>query len=213
MAASGGISPLVRDVIGLDEGVRDLSALSLLILTKGTYFIADTHVSHDPNAEELVEMCLLAATHVRRFGMTPKVALLSHSSFGSSAFDSAAKMRQAVSMLHERSPEFEVEGEMHADAALNELARERTFPNSKLSGAANLLIMPNLDAANIAFNILKELGDGLPVGPILIGTAAPAHVLPSTVTARGVVNMSAVAVVDAQDRAAGAELTDGRGAA
>ena len=203
---------LVRDVIGLDEGVRDLSALSLLILTKGTYFIADTHVSHDPSAEELMEMSLLAAAHVRRFGMSPKIAFLSHSSFGSSAFDSAVKMRKAVSLLHERNPDLEVEGEMHADSALNELARERTFPNSRLSGAANLLIMPNLDAAHIGFNLLKELGDGLPVGPILIGTAAPAHVLPYTVTARGVVNMSAIAVVDAQDRAGGV-LANGQDAA
>ncbi len=203
----------VRDVIGLAEGVRDLSALSLLILSRGTYFIADTHVSQDPGAEELLEMSLLAAAHVRRFGMTPKIALLSHSSFGSSSFESATKMREAVALLHERCPELEVEGEMHADAALNELARQRTFPNSKLTGAANLLILPNLDAANIAFNLLKELGDGLPVGPILIGTAAPAHVLPSTVTARGVVNMSAVAAVDAQDRSATTADLRQRGAA
>ena len=192
----------VRDVIGVREGVRDLSALSLLILTKGTYFLADTHVTFDPTAEELVEMTAMSAEQIRHFGMTPKVALLSHSNFGSSSYGSAAKAREAVRLLHERHPDIEVEGEMHADAALNLVARERIFPNSRLGGSANLLVMPNLDAANIAFNLLKELGEGLPVGPILVGTAAPAHVLTSSVTARGIVNMTAVAVVDAQDRPA-----------
>ncbi|MGF1607942.1 MAG: NADP-dependent malic enzyme [Kiloniellales bacterium] len=190
----------IRNVIGIEPGVLELSALSLLILPSGTYFLADTYVTPDPSAEEMAEMTLLAATHLRRFGIEPKVALLSHSNFGSSNAASARKMREALRLLHERAPELEVEGEMHGDAALNEATRAYIFPNSKLRGAANLLIMPNLDAANIAFNLVKELGEGLPVGPILIGTAAPAHILTPSVTARGVVNMSAIAVVDAQNR-------------
>ena len=192
----------VRDVIGVRPDVRDFSALSLLILSKGTYFMADTHVTYDPTEEELVEMTALAADQVRHFGMTPKVAFLSHSNFGSSPYETAAKMRRAVGLLHDRHPEIEVEGEMHGDAALNVTTRERIFPNSSLEGAANLLILPDLDAANIAFNLLKELGEGLPVGPILIGTAAPAHVVTSSISARGLVNMTAVAVVDAQGRRA-----------
>ena len=145
-------------------------------------------------------MTVLAAAQLRRLGIEPKIALLSHSSFGSRDTASAAKMRTVLKTLHAQCPELEVEGEMHADAALDEAIRSRIFPNSRLSGPANLLIMPNLDAANIAFNLVKSVGEGLPVGPILIGARAPAHILSSSVTARGVVNMSAIAVVDAQDR-------------
>jgi malate dehydrogenase (oxaloacetate-decarboxylating)(NADP+) len=195
----------IRDVIGKDVGVHDFSALSLLILSKGTYFLADTHVTEDPDAEEIVEMTVLAAKHVRRFGIEPKVALLSHSNFGSRDNASARKMRAARQALAERHPDIEVEGEMHADAAIDEAVRARVFPNSRLTGAANLLILPTLDAANIAFNLVKALEDGLPVGPILTGPARPAHILTPSVTARGVLNMTAVAVVDAQDRAAAQE--------
>ena len=184
--------------------MRDLSALSLLILSKGTYFLADTYVTEEPNAEELAEMTVLAAAEVRRFGIEPRIALGSHSNFGSSAAASAEKVREALRILHNRYPELEVEGEMHADAALSEEIRTRVFPNSRLKDAANLLILPTLDAANIAFNLVKALGDGLPVGPLLIGTAKPAHILTPSVTARGVVNMSAVAAVNAHDRARGA---------
>ncbi len=192
----------ITNVIGLAEDAHDVSALSLLIVPSGTYFLADTHVTPEPSVQEIVEMTVHAAAHLRRFGIEPKVALLSHSSFGSRDTPSALKMREALKVLHADHPDLEVEGEMHADAALDEAVRQRTFPSSRLTGQANLLIMPNLDAANIAFNLVKALGDGLPVGPILIGTAAPAHILTPTVTARGVVNMSAIAVVDAQDRAA-----------
>jgi malate dehydrogenase (oxaloacetate-decarboxylating)(NADP+) len=194
----------IRDIIGKAEGVYDLSALSLLILSKGTYFLADTYVTVDPDAKELAEMTVLAAAEVRRFGIEPRIALISHSNFGSSAAASAEKVREALRILHARYPELEVEGEMHADAALSEEIRTRIFPNSRLKDAANLLILPTLDAANIAFNLVKAVGDGLPVGPLLIGTAKPAHILTPSVTARGVINMSAVAVVDAQDRARGA---------
>ena len=191
----------VRDIVGTAEGVHDLSALSLLILNKGTYFLTDTYVSFDPSAEEVAEMTVLAAAHIRRFGLEPKIALLSHSSFGSSQAASAEKMRAALRILHDHHPDLEVEGEMHADVALDAVSRARVFPNSRLKDAANLLVLPNLDAANIAFNLVKVLGEGLPVGPILIGTAKPVHILTASVTARGVVNMSAVAAVDAQDRA------------
>ncbi len=198
----------ITNVIGLAEDAHDVSALSLLIVPSGTYFLADTHVTPEPSAQEIVEMTVQAAAHLRRFGIEPKVALLSHSSFGSRDTPSALKMRAALKVLHADHPDLEVEGEMHADAALDEAVRQRTFPSSRLTGQANLLIMPNLDAANIAFNLVKALGEGLPVGPILIGTAAPAHILTPTVTARGVVNMSAIAVVDAQDRAAQGAAAD-----
>ncbi|MGD1878478.1 MAG: NADP-dependent malic enzyme [Kiloniellaceae bacterium] len=193
----------VCNVIGRAENVHDCSAISLVILPTGSFFIVDTYVSPDPTAEEIAEMTILAAKHVSRFGLQPKVALLSHSSFGSALTPSARKMREALAMLHQRCPDLEVEGEMHADAALSETIRENIFPNSKMKGTANLLVMPTLDAANIAFNLVKALGEGLSVGPILVGAAAPAHILTPSVTARGIVNMSAVAVVDAQDRVLG----------
>ena len=192
----------VLDVIGLDEGVRDVSALSVLILATGTYFFCDTHVTPDPTAEELVDMTIMAADAIRRFGEEPKVALLSHSNFGTADTASARKMRAAVALLGERAPELEVEGEMQADVALNEELRARIFPDSRFRGRPNLFVSPSLDAANSAFNLVKALGDGLPVGPILLGAAAPAHITTRSVTARGLVNLSALAVVDAQRHAA-----------
>ena len=188
----------VLDVIGRREGVDDVSALTALVLSKGTYFLADTHVSSAPTAKEIVELALLSAESVRRFGTEPKVALLSHSNFGSSDTETSLKMRQATAILQHDHPELEVEGEMHADAALDESIRRRAYPDTMLKGSANLLIMPTLDAANIAFNLIKVLGEGLLVGPMLIGMAQPAHVLATSVTARGIVNMTAFAVVDAQ---------------
>ena len=189
----------IDEVIGRAQGVRDFSALSLVILSKGAYFLADTYVSVEPNAEEIAEMALLTAEHVRRFGITPRIALLSHSNFGSSNSKSAKKMRTALDLLHERDPDLEVEGEMHGDAALNAAYRQREFPNSKLTGEANVLIMPDLDAANISYQLIKGMADALPVGPILLGAARPAHILTPSVTARGVVNMTALSVVDAQN--------------
>ncbi|MCR9222228.1 MAG: NADP-dependent malic enzyme [Alphaproteobacteria bacterium] len=196
----------VRDIVGRRPDARDLSTLSMLILSKGVYFIADTQVSYEPTAEELAEMVELAAEEVGRFGITPKIAMLSHSNFGLSDSPSARRVREAVALLQARRPDLEVEGEMHADAALDPELRASIFPESKLTGAANLLVMPSLDAANIAYNAVKMLGDGLSVGPILVGARKPAHVLTPSVTARGVVNMTALAVVDAQiheERAAG----------
>tara|TARA_R110000787_G_scaffold16622_44_gene51468 strand:- start:14664 stop:16937 length:2274 start_codon:yes stop_codon:yes gene_type:complete len=188
----------VMDVLGLGKGVHDVSALSLLILPQGSMFLCDTHVTPDPSAEEIVEMTVLAANEVRNFGIEPKIALLAHSNFGTTNYPQAVKMREAAKMLHERYPELEVEGEMHADSALNPQSRDRVFPNSRLTGTANLLIFPNLDAANITFNALKTMSGAVSVGPMLIGTSAPAHVLTPSVTARGIHNATAVAVVEAQ---------------
>ena len=185
-------------IIGKGPNVHDYSALSLMITPKGSFFIADTYVSPEPGVEEIVEMVLLSAEAVRRFGMTPRIALLSHSSFGMRDSASAIKMREATRLLHEEHPNLEVEGEMQADAALSPEYREMIFPNSVLEGAANLLIMPNLDAANIAFNLLKVLGEGQPVGPMLLGAAAPVHIVTPSITSRGLVNISALAVVHAQ---------------
>lgn len=188
----------VLDIIGLREGVKSAAALNMMITPKGTVFICDTYVTPDPTAEEIVEMTLLAAEEMQRFGIKPKVALLSHSNFGSSDYESALKMRKALAMLHEKAPKLEVEGEMHSDSALSEQIRNNIFPNSRLRGAANLLIMPTLDAANISYNLVKMLADGLPVGPMLIGAAKPAHIVTPSATVRALVNVSALAVVDAQ---------------
>ena len=190
----------VLDVIGKAEGVRDVSALSCLIVNKGTFFMCDTHVTHDPSMEEIVETTIMGADAVRRFGLEPKVALISHSNFGNGTTPTAIKMREAVKILRERVPDLEVDGEMHADAALDQANRDRVFPGSCLTGVANLLVFPNLEAANGAFNLLKAAGDGLPVGPLLVGAAKPVHVVTTSISARGLVNMSALAVVDAQAR-------------
>jgi malate dehydrogenase (oxaloacetate-decarboxylating)(NADP+) len=184
----------------IDKNPRGaIAALSALVLPSGTYFLTDTYVNPDPTAAELVEITLLAAEEVRRFGIKPKVALISHSSFGNADTPSAQKMRDAVRLLHERTPDLEVEGEMHADAAISEAIRNRVFPHSLLKGSANLLVLPTLDAANSAFNVAKSLGEGLHVGPLLLGITQPAHILTPSVTARGIVNATALAVVDAHD--------------
>jgi malate dehydrogenase (oxaloacetate-decarboxylating)(NADP+) len=179
-------------------GVRRAYAMSALILNAGVLFMCDTHVNVDPTAEQIAEMTLLAAEEVRLFGLQPKAALLSHSSFGSSNSPSARKMRRALALLHEQAPELEVDGEMHADAALSEALRDRAVVGSTLSGTANLLVMPTLDAANIAYTLLKAAAEALPVGPILLGLSKPLHVLIPTVTARGIVNMTALAALHAQ---------------
>ena len=188
----------IRDIIGLKSGARDLSAMTLMITSKGHYFLADTHVKHDPNAEDVADIALLCAGHVERFGITPKIALLSHSDFGDSDAPSALKMRKALALIRAQAPNLEVDGEMQGDTALVKAIRAKRLPDSMLDGDANILIMPNLDAANIAQQLIKVLAEALPVGPILLGTAKPAHVLTTSVTARGVVNMTALAVVEAQ---------------
>ncbi len=188
----------VMNVIGLRPGVCTAAALSVLVLPDGPIFVCDTDVSADPTAEEIAETTLMAAEHVRRFGLEPKVALLSHSSFGTHDDPPAVKMRRALVEIIARAPDLEIEGEMHADAAFSEEIREEIFPHSRLKGSANLLVMPTLDAANIAFNMLKMLGNAQPIGPILLGAAKPVHIVTPSVTPRGIVNISAVAVVDAQ---------------
>ncbi len=189
----------IRDIIGMRDGVCDVSALTLLVLPNGLYFIADTHVTADPSVDEIVEMAILGSDQVRRFGIEPKVALLSHSNFGTSRHGSAEKMREAAARLHEAYPDMAVEGEMHADAAIDIEIRRRIFPDARLDGSANLLIMPNLDAANIAYNLVKVLGDGLiSIGPMLLGAAMPVHIVTPSISARGLLNMTALSVLDAQ---------------
>jgi malate dehydrogenase (oxaloacetate-decarboxylating)(NADP+) len=191
----------VLDVIGLDPGVKSLSALSVVITPKGPFFFVDTHVQPDPNAEQIAESALQAAYRLRLFGIVPKVALVSHSNFGSVDSPSARKMAQALQLILEKSPKLEVDGEMHVDAALDEQIRERLFPDSRLSGSANLLVLPNLDAANAAYNLTRAMTDGIGIGPVLMGMAKPAHVLTPSATVRRVVNMTAIAAVEAQIRA------------
>jgi malate dehydrogenase (oxaloacetate-decarboxylating)(NADP+) len=189
----------IDQVIGLRPGVRHYAAMNALILPARTVFICDTYVTENPDAEHIAEMTLLAAEEVKRFGIVPKVALLAASNFGSlRSSPSAQKMRRALELITQRAPELEVEGEMHGDAALSEEIRLRVFPNSKLRGEANLLIMPTLDAANISFNLLKTAaGGGVTIGPILLGAARPVHILTPSATVRRLVNMSALAVADA----------------
>ncbi|OSQ39545.1 NADP-dependent malic enzyme [Thalassospira mesophila] len=190
----------VRNLVGLRKGVSDFSAVNMMIMKQGTFFLTDTYVSVDPTPEHVAETAIMAADVVKRFGITPKAALISHSNFGSHDNPSACKMRDALKIIRIQAPDLEIEGEMHADAAISETIRNRIFPNSMLKGSANLLVMPTLDAANISYNMVKMLGDGLPVGPILVGAAKSAHVVSPSITVRGLVNMSAIAVVDAIDR-------------
>jgi malate dehydrogenase (oxaloacetate-decarboxylating)(NADP+) len=192
--------PYIDQVIGRRPGVKNYYAMNVLMLPKRTVFICDTYVNPDPTPEQIVEMTELAAEEIRRFGLVPKIALLSHSSFGSSNDASAVKMRTALEMLWAKRPDLEVDGEMQGDAALSEDVRKVVFPNSKLQGDANLLIMPSVDAANISFNLLKIVGGaGITVGPILLGCARPVHILTPHATVRRLVNMTALAVVDAQE--------------
>jgi malate dehydrogenase (oxaloacetate-decarboxylating)(NADP+) len=197
----------IRSIIGVQEQVTDCSAVILLILQAGTFFLTDTHVTVDPTAEHIAETAMLASTAVQRFGMDPKVALLSHSNFGSRDNASSKKMRHARELIEQRYPDLPVEGEMHADAAVWESVRDRIFPNSRFQGAANLMVLPDLDAANIAYNMVKVFGDGLPVGPMLVGLNHSAHVMTEAVTVRGIVNMCAVAAAESIDRKAGAVVT------
>jgi malate dehydrogenase (oxaloacetate-decarboxylating)(NADP+) len=188
----------VRDVIGLKARAHCFAAMNLLLLPQHTLFICDTYVNEDPDPGVIADLALMAAEEVRRFGLVPKVALLSHSNFGSVPSAAALKMAQALEIVNARAPDLEVDGEMHGDAALNEEIRNRIYPGSRLKGQANLLIMPNVDAANIAFNLMKETnGEGITVGPILLGAAQPVHILTPTATVRRLVNMTALAVVDA----------------
>ncbi len=188
----------VMDVIGHRPGGKVIGTLGVLSTDEGAYFVCDTHVNANPTAEEVAEITLMAADKVRIFGIEPRIALLSHSSFGSHADQSATKMKTALELIHKADPDLEVEGEMPADMALNPEYRKKVFPNSKLRGPANLLVMPDLDSAHIAFNLTRVVSKGVTVGPILMGAAKPVHVLTPSATVRRVVNMTAIAAVDAQ---------------
>ncbi|MGE5738830.1 MAG: NADP-dependent malic enzyme [Betaproteobacteria bacterium] len=187
----------IDEVLGRRAGVNVYAAMNAVLLPSRTVFIADTYVNADPTAEQIAEIAVLCAEEMRRFGITPKTALLSHSSFGTSEYPSAQKMRDALALINARAPDLEVEGEMHGDAALSETVRRAAFPHSRLNGDANLLIMPTLDAANISFNLLKVAsGGGVTMGPVLLGCAKPVHILTPSATVRRIVNMTALTVVD-----------------
>jgi malate dehydrogenase (oxaloacetate-decarboxylating)(NADP+) len=187
----------IKEIVGLAPGHKDFAAMSLVIAATGSYFLADTHVRYDPSAEEIAETAVACAHHVRRFGVTPRIALISHSDFGSADTPSALKMRRALAILRERAPDLEVDGEMQADTALSTLARGRVVTDCRLDGEANVLIFPNLDAGSTALQLTRVIANALPVGPILMGPAKAAHVLTPSITARGIVNMTAIAAVEA----------------
>ena len=188
----------LESILGRRPGVRALSTLNAMVLPQGTIFIADAYVNLDPSPEEIADLTELAAETMRRMGVTPCAALVSHANFGDRPSASSEKMRAAMAILRARGPDFEVDGEMHADAALDPKLRARAYAHSPLTGAANLLIMPNADAAHVALNLLKVLGGGIPVGPILMGAGKPAHIASQSVTVRGLLNLTAIAVIEAQ---------------
>ena len=188
----------VKNVIGQKPGAKVFATMNALMLDEHNLFITDTYINDQPSAEELAEIALMAAEEVRRFGVPPKVAFLSHSMYGTSSRPSAKRMRAARDLFVARAPEIECDGEMHGDAALSETIRRNILPDSTLTGAANVLVLPNIDAANILFNVLKvTAGKGVTVGPILLGAAAPVHILSPSASMRRVVNMTALAVADA----------------
>lgn len=189
----------VNSIIGLKPGVRNFATMNALMLEQRTLFIADTFVNDNPDAEQLAEIAAQAVDELKRFGLPPKLAFLSHSMFGSSKRPSAVKMREARDLFVEQHPDVECDGEMHGDAALSEDVRHTFLPDSTLKGDANLLVLPTLDAANILFNVLKIVGgQGVTVGPILLGAARPVHILTPSATVRRIVNMTALAVADVQ---------------
>jgi malate dehydrogenase (oxaloacetate-decarboxylating)(NADP+) len=188
----------IDQVIGLREGVKTYACMNALILPGRQVMLVDTHVNYDPTAEQIAEITIMAAEEMMRFGLRPKAALLSHSNFGTSNEPSAVKMREALSILHARAAWLEVDGEMHGDAALDAPYRHDLMPTSPLTGEANLLVMPNIDAANIAYNLLKTAaGGGIAIGPVLLGAALPVHILTPSATVRRIINMTALAVADA----------------
>ncbi|MCA6953083.1 NADP-dependent oxaloacetate-decarboxylating malate dehydrogenase [Pectobacterium polaris] len=190
---------VVEKVFGYREGVQAAGAMNALMLPSGNTFIADTYVNADPTPEQLAEITLMAAESVRRFGIEPKVALLSHSSFGTSDSPTAQKMRATLALVNKLAPELEIDGEMHGDAALVEAIRREQMPDSPLKGSANILIMPNMESARISYNLLRvSSSEGVTVGPVLMGISKPAHILTPIASVRRIVNMVALAVVEAQ---------------
>ncbi|MEH6628428.1 MAG: NADP-dependent malic enzyme [Motiliproteus sp.] len=190
----------VNSLIGKSENIDDFSTVTVLSLPTGTFFIADSHINPNPTAEEVVQITLLAAEEMRRFGILPKAALLSHSNFGTNDQPTALKMRKALQLLNAQAPELIVDGEMHADAAISEELRNKVFPDSVLRGQANLLVMPNIESAHIAYGLLKTLGGGISVGPILLGAEKPIHIMTSSTSVRSIFNMTAIAVAGAQSQ-------------
>lgn len=188
----------IKDIIGMKPGVETPAALNALLLNKGTYFFCDTQINPNPSIAQISEMTLLAVEEIKRFGIAPKVALLSHSNFGASDSETSLKMRGAYADIRQRDPNLEIDGEMQADTALSEEVRKTIMPNSNLSGQANLFVMPNVEAANISFNMMKVLGEGVSIGPLLLGVAKPAHILTPAVTPRGIINAATLAVVASQ---------------
>src|SRR5659263_133969 len=185
-------------VIGKREGVNTYAAMNALLLPGRQVFLLDTHVNYDPTAEQLAEITVMAAEEMLRFGIKPKAALLSHSNFGTSSQPSALKMRRALALLREKAPWLEADGEMQGDMALDAEARGTLMPNSTLVGPANLLVFPDIDSANIAYNLLKTAAGGnIAVGPVLLGANKPMHILTATATVRRIVNMTALTVADA----------------
>jgi malate dehydrogenase (oxaloacetate-decarboxylating)(NADP+) len=188
----------IDEVIGKSAGARTYAAMNILLLAERTVALVDTHVNDDPNAEQIAEITLAAAAEMRRLNVEPKVALLSRSNFGSGSSASGKKMREALELIRERAPELEIDGEMHGDCALDEALRQRILPSTTLKGEANLLVCPNVDSGNIAYNLLKTAAGGnVAVGPFLLGVNAPVHILTSSSTVRRIVNMTALTVVDA----------------
>jgi malate dehydrogenase (oxaloacetate-decarboxylating)(NADP+) len=188
----------IDQVIGKRPGAKVYAAMNGLILPGRQVMLVDTHINLDPSAEDLAEITLMAAEEMRRFGIAPKVALLSHSNFGSSNAPSALKMRQTLELLHQRAPDLEVDGEMHGDCAFDPSLRSSLLPETTLSGEANLLVFPGLDAANIAYNLLKATGsNNVAIGPILLGAAQPVNILTASSTVRRIVNVTALTVMDA----------------
>jgi malate dehydrogenase (oxaloacetate-decarboxylating)(NADP+) len=188
----------INQVLGKRAGVNVYAAMNGLVLPDRQLVLVDTHINENPTAEQIAEITILAAEEMRRFGLQPKAALLSHSNFGSSNSDSAKKMRSALAIVQRDAPDLEIDGEMHGDTALDSDYRQKMMPTSTLKGDANLLVMPNIDAANIAYNLLKTAaGNNIAIGPILLGCAKPVHILTSSATVRRIVNMTALCVVDA----------------
>jgi malate dehydrogenase (oxaloacetate-decarboxylating)(NADP+) len=188
----------IDQIIGKRPGVNTYACMNGLILPGRQVMLVDTHINYDPTATQLAEITIMAAEEMRRFGLRPKAALLSHSNFGSSNQPSAVKMRDTLALLHEQAPWLEVDGEMHGDTALDADYRAKLMPRSTLTGEANLLVLPNIDAANIAYNLLKTTaGGGIAIGPVLLGAAKPVHILTPSATVRRIVNLTALTVADA----------------
>jgi malate dehydrogenase (oxaloacetate-decarboxylating)(NADP+) len=188
----------IEQILGKSEGSTVYAAMNTLILPQRQVVMVDTHVNENPTAEQLAEITIMAAAEMRRFGLMPRAALLSHSNFGTGNNESAVKMREALAIIREKAPELEIDGEMHGDVALDPALLKATMPDSPLKGEANLLVLPNIEAANISYNLLKTAaGNGIAIGPILLGCPKPVHVLTPSATVRRIVNMTALCVMDA----------------